>query len=190
VRWTSQYTYTDGNGCSNSDSLETKVLASPTANITSPTSFDYCSNTDSILMTGAPTGGLFAGSGVSGDYFYPDQAQLGVNTIYYTFTDTNGCVSEAANIYMNVLATPVVQFTSSLNSVYCSNSPMENVYAYPSGGSFSGAGVSGNTIDFNSGGSGQRMVKYSYTAANGCSNADSLLYQVNDAPLVSITQLT
>ena len=181
------YQGVDANGCSFSDSIQTIVHANPVASFGPEISSDYCQNADSVFMTATPSGGVFGGSGVINNYFYPSMAQLGINSMYYTYTDSNGCAASYGFIYMNILATPAVQISSSLDSAYCSNSPVENVFAYPNGGSFSGAGMSGNTIDFSTGGSGQRMVKYTYTAANGCSNADSIYYQVNPAPSVSIT---
>jgi uncharacterized repeat protein (TIGR03803 family) len=182
------YSGYDNNGCAFTDSVQTTVYNNPTASFTSPSNFDYCQNTDSVLMTGSPAGGIFSGTAVTGDYFYPSQAQLGVNTMYYTYTDSNGCAG-GDNIYMNILATPVVQITGGLDSSYCINEASVQLYAFPSGGTFSGNGISGNSLNFSIGNTGQQTLRYSFTNSNGCSNSDSLSYYVYSAPSVIIDTL-
>ncbi len=43
------------------------------------------------LNCGIPQGGVYSGNGVQNRFFYPEIAGIGVHTIFYTFTDDNGC---------------------------------------------------------------------------------------------------
>lgn len=180
------YTYSDANGCSGSDSIQTTINSNPVVSFTSPSNYNYCENADSVLMTANPTGGSFSGTGVIGNYFHPTMAQLGINTMYYSYTDSNGCTS-GDNIYMNILASPTVQITSALDTSYCSNHNSLVLTAYPFGGNYSGQGILGNIFNPQTANVGFNTIKYSYTNSNGCSGSDSLTVKVNAAPTVTIT---
>ena len=81
---------------------------------------------------------------------------------------------------------PVLAFN--LSGSYCTNAGniALNSLVFPAGGSFSGAGVSGNV--FNPAGlSGTVNITYSYTDANGCSNTIVKSTIVNPQPSVSFT---
>ncbi|MEN8224377.1 MAG: choice-of-anchor L domain-containing protein [Bacteroidota bacterium] len=45
---------------------------------------EFCLDSDPVELLGAPPGGVFTGPGVVGNMFYPDQANSGLNEIYYT----------------------------------------------------------------------------------------------------------
>ncbi|GAB3640060.1 hypothetical protein GCM10027423_06960 [Spirosoma arcticum] len=48
----------------------------------------------SVLLRGEPTGGVFAGPGVTGDRFSPSVAGTGQHQLIYSVTDPNGCRTE------------------------------------------------------------------------------------------------
>ncbi len=48
-------------------------------------------NQNPILLNGNPIGGVYTGSGISGNYFYPTLAGLGSKKVTYTYTDLNTC---------------------------------------------------------------------------------------------------
>lgn len=50
---------------------------------------------DSIALIGEPPGGVFAGKGVSGNFFNPKTAGIGIHKISYSFMAANGCASIA-----------------------------------------------------------------------------------------------
>ncbi len=50
---------------------------------------------NAISLAGEPSGGVFAGKGVSGNTFDPKTAGAGVHKISYSFTAQNGCTSVA-----------------------------------------------------------------------------------------------
>ena len=89
-------TITNMSGC---DSVITLTLAMDTAVL-----ITWNGNTDTvlphstdILLTATPTGGVYTGTGVNGNIFFPDSAAYGANVITYTFN--NGCTSTATRTY-------------------------------------------------------------------------------------------
>jgi hypothetical protein len=63
------------------------------ANITLPNAANLCPNSAVVNLTNGQSGLVFSGPGVvNGTSFDPAQAQYGMNTLSYTFTDANNCV--------------------------------------------------------------------------------------------------
>lgn len=91
-------------------------------------------------------------------------------TTNYTVTGyTDGCsVSTITTVSVN--PSPSVLFAS-INSTMCVNHSTVALYGNPSGGTFSGTGVSGSTFDPGISGAGTFTISYSYTDPNNCSNA-------------------
>jgi hypothetical protein len=82
------YTYTDvnGNGCTNSASLEIQVNPLPEVNIEEVD--PLCIDADAIQLTASPSGGTWSGTGVDENgLFDPSLAGVGDTVITYTFTD-------------------------------------------------------------------------------------------------------
>jgi hypothetical protein len=67
-----------------------------------------------VPVPSAPGIGSFSGPGVSGNNFYP--AVLGLNTITYFYTDTNGCIG-SVNITINVIDCSCNSVTCNCNSI-------------------------------------------------------------------------
>lgn len=51
----------------------------------------YLDNEADVALTGNPAGGVFTGTGISGDFFSPSDAGPGDFAITYTYTDGTGC---------------------------------------------------------------------------------------------------
>ncbi|MBW6481305.1 MAG: hypothetical protein K0B37_17905, partial [Bacteroidales bacterium] len=69
-----------------------------------------CSDADDILLTGSPTGGVWSGTGVSGNQTdgYVFDPSEGTQTLTYSYTDENGCTSsDQATITVNSNIPPV-----------------------------------------------------------------------------------
>lgn len=88
------YTYTNNFGCVSSVGFNAEVgnATSLGRNLTDSL---FCSSEiplviDSIIL---PAGGLYSGSGVSGNTFTPALAAIGSNVVTYSYTNTFGCVS-------------------------------------------------------------------------------------------------
>lgn len=90
------YTYTDANGCVNSDTSSVTVNDLP---VVSLDTFDIlCNGLSPINLTGGiPLGGSYAGSGViGGNQFDPGINGPGNFQITYIYTDGNGCTNTAS----------------------------------------------------------------------------------------------
>jgi uncharacterized protein (TIGR02145 family) len=90
------YTYTDANGCTNSDSKTITVFALPVVIL--PIFPPVCINIPPFpLSGGTPLGGNYTGPGVTAGFFDPAATGAGTFTIVYTYTDLNGCTNSASN---------------------------------------------------------------------------------------------
>lgn len=181
------YTVTDLNGCIAVDSTTIEVFDIPTPTL-DPFS-DLCLNdTAQILTGGLPLGGEYFGSGVIPvNVFNPIIAGVNTHTIFYNYTDSNGC-SNSASETLTVNGVPNVTLDTSY-SICIYDSPVTLADGAPAGGIFSGPGISGNIFVADSVGSGLFDVTYTYTDANGCSNSATTPMQVNPSPIITISTI-
>ncbi|MCX6286154.1 MAG: hypothetical protein NTY96_03490 [Bacteroidetes bacterium] len=177
------YTYTDGFGCTNSDT-KTLMVYDPTAVQLS----DYIPVCISVppfaLSGGTPAGGVYSGPGVNSvTGFFDPSSGTGPHTITYTYTNTNACISIASKV-LTVNPLPVVQL-SAQPTVCISVPPFALLGGIPAGGVYSGPGVNSVTGFFDpSSGAGLHTITYTYTDANSCSSTDSKTLLVNPLPIV------
>lgn len=113
-----QATGTDLNGCSSSDDVLVNVNPLPTVNfqISEDTT---CVEAGVIALAGTPSGGTFAGIGVSGTTFDPGVSGEGQFDIDYFYEDANGCSATETQ-------TIVVEDCSSIEE-----NDLTNVHVYP-----------------------------------------------------------
>ncbi len=107
----------------------------------------------------------------------------------YTLTTTNayGCSSnDSKNITVNAI--PNVTF-SSINDVCISQSPIALTQGSPSGGVYSGTGVSSGTFNPATAGVGTHTITYIVTNGSGCSDTATQTVTVNPSPTVSYSGL-
>ncbi len=89
------YTFTDGNGCSNTATQNATVNAVPSVSL-SGLNTAYLPTDAPVQLNGSPAGGVFNGTGVSNGQFDPAAAGLGTHGVKYTVVDANGCVGGQA----------------------------------------------------------------------------------------------
>lgn len=171
------YSYTDANTCSNSANMIALVNPLPIVNF----SFNpavYCANSPTVTLNGSPAGGTYIGPGISGSVFSPAMVGVGTASAVYSYTDANGCKASAvSNVTVNAL--PSLTFSIAKN-FYCINAPKITLSASPSGGNYSGLGVTGNQFSPSAAGSGVHNLAYSYTNINGCSATQIVTLTVSD----------
>jgi gliding motility-associated-like protein len=177
-----RYTFTDANNCTNADSMQVRIDDLPIVNFTGLAPA-YCIDADIAQLNGNQPAGIFIGNGIAGSRFIPSSAGAGQHQIIYSYTDANNCFN-ADTQQTTVNALPVVSFTG-LNPDYCADAPAVVLIPNPTGGTFSGNGVSGNDFNPLLAGAGNHSVKYSYTDANNCFAADSLLVAVHPVPVAT-----
>ncbi|MFT6502003.1 MAG: chitinase [Crocinitomicaceae bacterium] len=88
-----------------------------------------------------------------------------------TYTDGSGCSSTSAPIIVTVNPLPTVSLTT--DAITCINFIASNLIGTPTGGSYSGSGVTGTTFDPLVAGVGTHALTYEYTDGNGCTNTGS-----------------
>lgn len=168
---TSDITYVvvgiDNNGCSNSASVTVNVNDLPT--VTASAFSDEICNGFSTELTGGgalsydwtPATGLSSTSGAN-------VTASPTSDITYTVvgTDGNGCTNSATvSITVNDLPTVTL---SSFNSVCVYDASFALTGGSPSGGSYSGPGVSAGEFNPATAGIGTHTIVYVFTDANNC----------------------
>ena len=148
---------------------------------------DQCLNSTVYALSGGlPAGGTYSGTGVTGTNFNASVAGVGTHSITYTYKDTNGCTNIAVNnIVVNGL--PVVTFGGTLTPQCISSTVYTLTGGLPSGGTYSGAGVTGTNFNASMAGLGTQTITYTYTDLNGCSNSATNSIVVNPLPVATLT---
>jgi hypothetical protein len=177
----------DANGCSDILSVSITVYSNPNVSLGNFNS--RCINGGTVtLNNGNPSGGTYSGTGVSGNIFNPNVAGAGLHVITYSYSDIHGCsASDTSSI--RVWSKPNASFPS-LPDVCIDLAPFNYTTGSPSGGIYSGTGVSGGQL-FNPSvaGVGHHTIKYIYTNSNGCADTSQADQQVRALPVVDFDQL-
>ncbi|MBK9759502.1 MAG: PKD domain-containing protein [Flavobacteriales bacterium] len=123
------YTWSDGNGCSNSAQITANVVPPPIANAGVNTTL--CDQSIAYDLGGAPAGGTWTGGTpyVVGSLFTPVPGQLGTWTLTYTYTDLSGC-TDAATVDITVGPLIDVAAAGNDNSI-CVNGGLVQLNATP-----------------------------------------------------------
>ncbi len=147
-----------------------------------------------IPLFGSPTGGIFSGSGISGNNFNPAGASVGVdNFVTYTYTDpVTGCTnSNTQSIFIN--GKPPIELGND-NVQVCFSDDAQLLLASPAGGVWTGTGVAnigGSVYEFRpaTAGVGTHVLTYTFTDANNATNSADLTYEVYPVPEVDFEPL-
>ncbi len=207
------YEFSDLNTCYNADTNLIEVLPIPAGvQISALTTNAYCVG-DALQVTYI-TQGTFDPtnefelqlSDVSGNFSNPTilETQLSTgsgmfnstiptnlitgNTYLLRIVASNpSLITELANP-LQIFALPVVSF-SGLNPSYIENDPSSSLLGMPSGGTFTGNGISGFVFDPSVAGvGGPYEIVYSFTDVNGCSASDTLYTSVTEDQTNSINE--
>ena len=175
---------TDGSGCQAYERITLTVNPRPTVTLASQPS--SCIDDDPrVLSGGSPSGDVYSGPGVSSGEFDAGDAGTGFHTITYTFTNAQGCSSSATRT-ITVYSLPSVTLSSFPSR--CLNAGTVTLSGgSPSGGTYSGQGVSGGVFDPVDAGVGSTTITYEYTDSHGCTNSNTSSITVNPAPNTSLS---
>ena len=183
------YQVTDANGCSSADSAVVNLYAKPQINVS--TISRQCRNGSPLNLNQqvSPSGGVFYGAVQSDSLFNPSASGAGFHTLSYTYSNANAC-KDSVSFVVEVVNEPVVAFMPLADTSLCINEAAINLGAWPSGGSFIGTAVSGNTFDPSVAGTGTHEIVYSYTDTNACANSDTAWVNVHALPILSHSALS
>jgi hypothetical protein len=90
-----------------------------------------------------------------------------------TVTDGNGCSASSSPTTVTVNPLPTVSLTLNPNTVCINTGAYALTGGSPSGGIYSGVGVSGGNFNASVAGSGLHNIIYTYTDGNNCTNSDT-----------------
>lgn len=133
----------------------------------------YCANAGNVTLSGFPTGGVFAGPGISGNTFSPSNAGVGTQNITYTIARCGNTYTATATV--DILSSSPSASITYPGSPFCftNNTPQSVQLTGTPGGTFSApAAVSINAstgaITPASSTPGTYTVTYSIPAGSGC----------------------
>ena len=158
----------------------------PTVTFTGTLTAQCVSSTAYALSGATPVGGTYSGPGVTGTNFNASSAGTGTHTITYTFTNGSGCTNTATNT-ITVNALPAVTFTGTLTAQCVSSTTYALSGGSPTGGTYSGPGVTGTNFNASSAGTGTHTITYTFTNGSSCTNTATNTITVNALPTVTFT---
>ncbi|MEP7171002.1 MAG: PQQ-dependent sugar dehydrogenase, partial [Bacteroidota bacterium] len=90
----------------------------------------------------------------------------------------NGCTAISDSVYVSIQSAPNISFTG-LASFECLSQGALTLTGNPTGGTFSGIGISGSSFDPVAAGVGSHKITYSYVALSGCTATTSKVIAVD-----------
>ncbi len=153
-------------------------VGTPVATAFPTTYSDICvlSGQTITLSGGTPAGGYYSGPGITDSIFDPLAAGIGTHTISYNI-ENGGCLSTSTNT-IRVVAPPVSIISM---PVICESDSPFVMTAFPSGGTFIGAGFTDSVFDPGALGAGVFPFQY-VVSANGCTDTSYWNVQVRATP--------
>jgi hypothetical protein len=168
-------TVTANNACGNSSLQTLAITVNALPNVTANATDNNICNGDPTTLTGGNAASyVWTGGVTDGVPFNPS------STLTYTVTgtDANTC-SNTATITVTVNNLPTVNFSYTGNDTVCISYGLQTLSGgTPSGGIYSGTGVTGTNFDPNVAGLGDHTITYSLTDGNNCSNTDVITITV------------
>ncbi len=168
-----------------SEPVEITLTIFDTPNVVFSPLDTVCLNTESFaLENGDPPGGTYFGTGVTDNSFDASVAGVGTHTLGYEYSDNNMC-TDTAYQDITVLSLEVVSFDP-LADVCLNSEPFEITGGSPSGGTYSGDGVTSNEFHPEVAGTGSHIITYSIIGENGCISEANQSIIVNELPMVEL----
>ncbi|MDA9666464.1 T9SS type A sorting domain-containing protein [bacterium] len=178
---------TDSLGCKDTSNVVNVTIAS-LPNVTVPQStFTACfSGGPTVVPAGNPSGGVWSGLGMVNDsVFDPTVLGPGPSLITYTYANAQGCIDDAIRI-ANTVQTPPLILSNNLPSFCEGDGPYSlGATVNPSGGNYSGPGVSGTTFNPVNAGVGTHLIRYKYSVAQNCEDSVDFYLVVNASPTIN-----
>jgi len=177
--------YSFDNGCVGTATQDMTVYALPTTTL-NLTQVEACEDLPGFTLDGgSPSGGIYSGTGVEGNYFNIVVAGIGVHTITYTYSDDSTGCEDFAIQDVEIIALPSVSLTLTDDSDCVINSSLTLEGGSPENGTWSGPGVIGSNFDASTAGQGDHTITYTYTdISTGCTDTAQDVMTVEGPPNV------
>ncbi|MDZ7664633.1 MAG: hypothetical protein U5K27_04785 [Desulfotignum sp.] len=182
---TINYTYNHGNNCIANDKLSITVRNDISVDAGPDLSFCLNDNVYDLSGVANKSGGTWSGNGINGNNFNPVSAGVGNHQLIYTYTDAFSCVAEDIKM-VTVYDLPTVNAGGDLE--ICSTAGALNLSstAFPSGGVWSGPGITGSYIDPAQLALGTYTITYTVTNVNGCKETDSRAVEIVQPETINV----
>jgi hypothetical protein len=161
---------TDTNGCINSDTLMAIFNAPPIVSL-GP---DIIQCGGNAILDAGNIGSTYLWNNASTTQTITVSAS---GTFIVVVTDVNGCVG-SDTVAVTINGPPTITASAS-SVVVCVDDAVITLTGTPTGGVWSGPGVTGSSFSPTAAGVGLQTAIYSYTDANGCEGIASVSIQVN-----------
>lgn len=185
------YTITGTNSFGCSATATAIVTVNPRPVVNAGANQTVCNQPIPVTLNGTPASGTWSGHPniTSGGVFTPNG--VGMFNLVYSYTNpTTGCTNSDTMV-MNVVA-PMIPSITPLDSLCINNSPVSLSTLFnpsPSGGSFTGGGISGTTFNPAMAGIGSHQVIYSYGSGT-CLSRDTAIIVVSPIPNITTNGAT
>ncbi|MHC1707706.1 MAG: hypothetical protein AB9842_09310 [Bacteroidales bacterium] len=183
--WTITYTIAGPQGCGGIVARD--IVVHPIPEVSWPGGpMEWCSNQGLLPLTGGiPSGGTYSGQGVVGSFFDPGLTGAGVFEIIYTYLDPVSACQDTALRNITVNPATMVSWPGGSTSVCLNSGPYLLSGGYPSGGNYTGDGVSGGIFFPAMAGTGWHLLTYTWMdPLTSCTDSASRNYYVD--PCVGI----
>ena len=194
------YTYSDLNGCSNSNVQQTSVFDTTVVNIIGLED-SYCENHLPVIIEGSETPeGVFSGPGITDNgngtaLFDPQIAGVGTNLeILYLYTNANGCTSEKIQS-VDIFEVIDVSFTTLAENICENGDVVELTGSEAPEGVFAGSGIidhGDGTALFDpklAGIGGPYTISYTYNSSQECQSEAIQMVNVIEYTILGIEGL-
>lgn len=171
--------------CANTDTVKVRILASPVITV-STTSPSACGNSDGSAVATVSGQGAYTLSWSSGDSG-PVANNLNAGSYTVTVIDTLSGCSVVKTFAVDDPNAPTVS-TSMSDTLICINSGSLAMTAAPSGGAWTGTGLSGSSFDPQAAGVGQHTVVYTVDSS-GCKASVSVEIAVSAVPAAPVLSI-
>lgn len=182
------YSFTDGNTCTNTDTLQVRIEEADSISAGQPDTTCITSNAFMLTDFYPTTNGSWSGNGVSSiGEFTPSIAGVGLATLTYS-VGTNTCLITDTKTVL-VVDTPSV-FAGN-DQTACLNEPAFQLLGYsPLTGVWSGDSVT-TSGEFGSSIAGTYILTYTVTESiYGCTNFDTKTITIHDLPIIDASEDT
>jgi hypothetical protein len=158
-------TATGSNGCTNTAVASVVVTSAPSITVNSDV---ICAGSSATLTASGVTSYTWnTSSNASSITVNPTST-----TVYTVSGMISGCPTTAVSMATVTVNTPPVVSLSAISGPLCINDNTVALSGSPSGGTYSGPGVTGSVFDPAAAGAGTITIMYDYTDANNCSGSD------------------
>jgi len=174
----------DGNSCVNTNVAIVSVNPLPIVDAGPDQSF--CNTNTPVTFTGNPVNGIWNGIGItSGGIFNPAQAGVGAWQLIYSLTDGNNCANQDTTVATVVDPQLANAGADVAICVTGTSVDLATIGATPTGGTWSGTGVTANFFYPFAAGIGQHTLTYSFGTGT-CQTLDNTSATVNPQPALSV----